>query len=112
MLGSSDKPFSEIFGNISSEYVVGLDDKLKALGESIASSITFDPNDINLKTLREIIVVNNVTGNIPLIINAIENTTANLADFRVNGVTKASINSDGNINVKSVTLDNAPGPIT
>jgi len=112
MLGSSAKPFFEIFGNISSEYVVGLDEKLKKIADDIAKNISISAADINLTTLKEITVINDSTGDTPLTVDAIESTTAALANFKVNGETKVSVESDGNINATSITLKDAPGPLS
>jgi hypothetical protein len=48
-LGTSDRPFAEIFGKIKTEYVVGLDDKLR----EIAGSINFTAYDEAIATLED-----------------------------------------------------------
>ena len=47
ILGSRARPFAEIFGSIDSEYVVGLDQKLKTMADNIANSIS---NSIDIDT--------------------------------------------------------------
>ena len=55
-------------------------------------------------SFKEITVINDAVGDVPLIISAINGTTAHLQDWKVNGVSKASIDKDGNASFNNLTV--------
>ena len=81
-LGSKDKPFAEIFGSIRTEYVVGLDEKLR----EIAGSIDFTTYDQAISELQSAVedltqeIANNVEDLAQEIANAVEDLAQEIAN--------------------------------
>jgi hypothetical protein len=100
-----------------------------ASGAHPATAVAYDPAVVNLLsaintqtaidelatekldklngTATELIVNNNAIGDVSLIVNSITGTTALLQDWRINSLSKASIDNFGNLNVPSIYMSSA-----
>lgn len=105
---SNDNQGHNVHGIQVGSSVVGTTDTQTLSGKTLTSPTvnngTFNSPSLITPTLNRATLVDSSSGQVPLTVNAVNGQTADLADFKVNGVTVANIFADGSIGAKLVAV--------